>query len=310
VILTGTIFALIKLSPVINILAGKLAAQLLGYPTAYLLDPTDLIALIVLYGSWYLWLHPPKIQFRNLRMVAFALAAFSVIATSPQLPPPVFNRLIVVDGVLYIVGYQSGFPNDPIVAKSTVGGLVWDQVSPQDMKGLPYAFEPPTIPHQICLPEDPFHCFRITGSETIEMSEDGGQTWGIAWRPPPGRRYFMDRYVQGGLSIFSDPIIIDSGPYDLVLYDQRDKTYLLAAMGNEGVLRRALPSGEWERIAVLWAKPTPYGVNDWSASLWILRYEIGLWILFAGGALIWVCTRAWDVVKQHDSHVKDLLVLF
>lgn len=307
VILTGTIFALIKLSSPFNFMTGKLVAQLLGHPTAYLLDPTDLVALIVLYASWHLWLHPPKFRVRNLRWVALVAGALSVIATSPEIAPPVFNRLVVSDGVLYAAEYRPASADSLLVASSTDGGLTWDQVYLPDLQGLPYNFQSPSLPYQVCLPDDPSSCFRITGSETIEMSEDGGQTWQVTWRPPPGRGYFMDRYIHRFLLYSGDPKDIDSGPYDVAVYDYEGETYLLAAMGNEGVLRRVMPDGEWERVAVLWAEPTPYGINDWPTALWILRYEIGIWILFAGGILVWTSLRAWDVVKQHDPHVNDQL---
>jgi hypothetical protein len=263
--------------------------------------------LIVLYGSWHLWVHPPKIQFQHLRWAALVVGAYSVIATSPEIPPPVFNRLVVGDGVLYVAEYRPESPDNPLVASSSDGGLTWEQVYLPELQDLPYSFQPPSLPIQVCLPDDPSRCFGIPGTETIETSEDGGRTWQVSWRTSPGRRYFMDRYIQRFLFTSGDPKIIDPGPFDLVLYAHEGDAYLLAAMGNEGVLRRALPDGEWERIAVLWAEPTPYGIDDWSTVLWILRNEIGLWILLAGVILIWVSLRAWDVVKRHDPQVKDQL---
>lgn len=121
-----------------------------------------------------------------------------------------------------------------------------------------------TLPITHCLTENKDVCYQITGvsqerdgieyfypgTEHVRVSEDGGQSWQIAWEIPAGRRYFMSRFPKGcgGIAM---------GPYDLAINEMPEGHYVAVALGNQGILIRH-PDGTWERYGVLNAVPTPF----------------------------------------------------
>ena len=44
-----------------------------------------------------------------------------------------------------------------------------------------------------CVPSNMQLCYRLTGNEQIEASQNGGDSWQIDWRMPPGRKEYMAR---------------------------------------------------------------------------------------------------------------------
>ncbi len=50
-------FVLLKTSPSVNMLTAQFASVFIGAPAQIILDPTDLLALVVLLPGWKLWIH-------------------------------------------------------------------------------------------------------------------------------------------------------------------------------------------------------------------------------------------------------------
>ena len=53
--LTAAWFALLKTVPLVNSLTAQLASVFVGAPARLMLDPTDLVALVMLWPAWLLW---------------------------------------------------------------------------------------------------------------------------------------------------------------------------------------------------------------------------------------------------------------
>ena len=207
------------------------------------------------------------------------------MATSPPAPIPRIDRLIQVEGNLY--ASDTDYSYGGFIARGREGGVLWEfiwdeSVSEQVQRALDEEVAMPII---VCNPLDEQTCYRITGQEEIEVSSDGGQTWEIAWRVPPGRRAFLD-YSAGDKQV-------DLGPYDMLFFEQQGTSCLLVAMGNEGVMRRCMPDGPWERYAVYEARPTSFFEEDVVDALFIMRRKVNIWIGITLLILVFSCSVGW-----------------
>lgn len=260
--LTGTWFILLKTVPWANALTAQAASWLLGRPAAYALDPTDLLALAALPPAWWLWNRPPPANPRRVARVALAAAALASLATSPLPPFHQADRVGYSGGTVYAIDLDSS-----CIAYSTDGGTDWQVPYFEEQRAPAGTFHAVVYPLVACDPRDPQHCYRISGREEIEASSDGGQTWQVDWSIPAGRRTFMQRYLdQRG---YGRPL--DAPPRDIVFFEHGGSRYVLVAVGPEGVMRRLLPDGEWERIGICNAQPTPY--LDTKDVLLLVRWE-------------------------------------
>jgi WD40 repeat protein len=91
--LTGVWFALVKTAPWANALTAAALSRALGFPARIVLDPTDTLALIVLWPAWRLWAgmaKPEQHRRRPDRMawLSLGVASLAAIATTPPSTPP------------------------------------------------------------------------------------------------------------------------------------------------------------------------------------------------------------------------------
>lgn len=277
--ITAIWFALAKATPLGHALTVRAISALLGYQIAVELDPTDLIALAVLWPAWRLWRdEAARVNGGTpLRagLLVVALAALAGVATSPPYQEIVV-RLVAKDGEMraltkYGPAYRLEASDEWRLYESSDNGRTWSQVasipeSLRDEVARPLGGEV-----VVAQPGRPKSRYRIKAEERVEYSADGGNTWHTVWEIPAGRRQFMQRYRSGGL-LPGPPIVV--GPYDLAFTPDGSDT-LVVAMGTEGVLVRD-PSGVWSRHVVGMAGPTPFSTLYPSQWLFLLIFPEGL----------------------------------
>lgn len=304
---TALWFALIKTAPVVNEATEAFASWLVGGPTQIVLDPTDLIALVVLAPAWRLWSHleqmPSARPPGKLAYAALGLAALASIATSPCMPPSKVVRVVAFEGGLYAgLNFEEYSGQASLYARSEDDGQNWEQVDEAPEEVAAQLKESATLPMVVCDPADAQHCYRVNGDERVEESKDGGANWQVVWEIPAGRRKYMERWINQPLSCGSGHL--DMGPYDIVLFEKNGQPVVVVAMGNEGALVRN-QRGEWERHPVLGAGPTPFE----GGGLFITLIET-LWSLAAAVAvLLGFSAVGWRIVLRNkpDSNALNRL---
>jgi hypothetical protein len=130
IVITGVCFTLIKIVPAINLLAGEVLSRAIGYRTVFVLDSTDVVALIMLLPAWRLWKQPAPNARGRAGWVALAIGAAASLASSP---PSTQMGIVGVQAslprfTLDCIHYQL-FPsgqNDPIkTIEIAPDGKVW-----------------------------------------------------------------------------------------------------------------------------------------------------------------------------------------
>lgn len=293
--LTLLCFTLLKTLPAANHLAVA-GLRLAGLPAQIVLDPTDLLALAMLWPAWQLWRQaPPAAGPRAERpgwAGLFVLAAASLASLATSCPPaPYIDRLAVVEGVLY-TEYRY---HDEHYAASPDAGRTWATVDDVPMEFTRALNEPRPEVALACDPADEQHCFRLSNArDAVEESLDGGQTWRAVWQVPPGRRDFMGRY-EDRLPIQMCPDDYFSAvANDLIVLNPGQPT-LVVAMGFDGVLVHT-PASPWQRVAVLEARPTPFAAGEPWLAVQTTHWEFVLWAL--GGLVAALGLSAWSWRKQ------------
>ncbi len=248
VVVVGLWFALMKTAPAVNEVTTIVWSRLAGGPIAIALDPSDLLALVVLWPTWRLWQHEPGSRtvpgLNWLGFLALTIGALASLATS-------YPEVFPIDRVLYSQGewfaaslrYSS---EDPEYFHYDMERGIWDYLpGPPELATQELATSV-ELPIERCVEDGP--CYRVQGDERVLVSEDGGASWTVAWQIPSGRRLFMERFQQVGL--------MDLGPYDIAVAGTKESHRVVVAMGAQGVLMRH-PNGKWERQAVDLAEPRP-----------------------------------------------------
>ncbi|MCI0478592.1 MAG: hypothetical protein L0Y55_20315, partial [Anaerolineales bacterium] len=188
---TAIWFTLIKTTALGNALTEEMIARLLGVPVQIVLDPTDLIALLVLIPTWRLWNRAESPRPTRLSWIALGVASLAVMASSCP-PNARVDRIFHADGILY--AHYSTFYNRDLTTLwgkdsylfSKDNGRSWNNIcdyKTQKCQDIPSAVKSPTkLPIVECSREDPKKCYRIAAQDRVEESDDGGQTWRIAWQ--------------------------------------------------------------------------------------------------------------------------------
>jgi hypothetical protein len=305
--LTALWFTLIKTAPFANQATETFASWLVGGPAQIVLDPTDLIALVVIAPAWRLWTRleqtPSARPAGKLAYAALGLAALASIATSPCMPPSKVVRVVAFEGNLYArLNFEEYSGQAFQYAWSEDEGQKWEQVDEAPEEVAAKLKESAALPVVVCGPADAQHCYRVNGGERVEESKDGGASWQAAWEIPAGRRKYMERWINQPLSCGSGRL--DMGPYDIALFEKNGQPVVVVAMGNEGALVRN-QRGEWERRSVLGAGPTPFE----GGGLFITLNET-LWSLAAAVAvLLGYSATGWHIVLRNkpDSNALNRL---
>ncbi len=296
--ITAIWFAAMKTMPAANHWTQWLAGVIVGKPVRLVLDPTDLIALVALVPAWWLWLRleqPPPAQLPGKwAYAALGLAALASVATAPCFSPSRVMRVIAFENSLFARLDYGGQVLE--YAKSEDGGQRWEQVPVDEAPDEVAAqlAEPATLPVVVCDPAESQHCYRVNAEERVEESNDGGANWQTAWEIPPGRRDYMERWLRQPLNCRSD-FPLEMGPYDIAFFKESGRSAVVVAMGYEGALVDG-QSGQWERLSVLSAGPTPFD----GASLFITLNET-LWSLGVSIAvLLGYSAAGWRVILRNS----------
>jgi hypothetical protein len=227
--LVGIWFILLKTLPAMNFLTTDLTSLLLGIPTKFVMDPSDLAALFAMFPAWIIWRQPRPIKPTSAAYAALIIGSLAVMATSPVkwIVETVTNLEYYQDGIVYAADVRKQQNNIYPVAVSIDGGVTWEEateVNNIELKSLPITD---------CGRLNPEICYRLT--RIGELQELGPE----------------DEWVKVEE--------VDKDGYDMILFDWNEEEYVIVAIGIYGIMRRELPDGEWEVIHVLWAS-TPI---DW-----------------------------------------------
>ena len=219
----GVWFILIKTFPLVNFLTTGLASLLIGFPTKFVMDPTDLVALFAMFPAWIIWRQSSPIKPTSAAYAALLFGSLAVIATSPVkwIVDSVTNLEYYRDGIVYAADITKRENNIFPVAESLDGGVTWEEAT--EVNNI----ELKSLPLQHCGRLNPGICYWLTRSgELMIMGPE--REW----------KKVEDVNIEG---------------YDMILFDWNDKEYVIVAVGEHGILRRELPDGEWKVIPVLWA---------------------------------------------------------
>lgn len=217
----ATWFILLKTLQPVNFLTAQLIL-LIGIPSHYALDPTDIIALSAMLPAWLIWKQPSILKSTKPAYIALIIGSLAAIATSAREPTvyKVTNLEYYKDEIVYAADTDGWGENSYPIAKSLDGGTTW-QLDPEtrniEEKGLP-------IKH--CSHINWEICYRVTKNGQLQELVNSG-TWANV-------QQLENVHV-----------------YDLILAEWDDKEYVIVAAGGYGIWRCTLPDGQWSKISIL-----------------------------------------------------------
>ena len=260
------------------------------------MDPSDLLALASLPAAWALWrsLEQQPVRQAPSRLAYLALAAASLasLATSPPMREEV-DRVVVYGGQFYVGMFYDS--SDGVSAASSLDGFNWSGITDPDPAVQALLGEALSLPKQVCLERQPATCFRITGQEQVERSDDGGQNWTVDWKMPAERKLFLERYCTP--MCWYPP---DMTPRDLAVLESADGFTIVAVMGNQGVLTSqrtwadSRQDGSWQQAGVLSIKPIPLRATDLGVAAKVIAPEIVGSVLVGALAFLGLSVYAWN----------------
>lgn len=222
-------FTLLKTVPFANSLTAQFASLFIGGTAQLILDPTDLMALVVMWPAWRMWHQPRPIKPTRLAYVAFSIGAIASMATSSQewAVTKVTDLEFSEEGFLYAADQETFGKETYPVAKSLDGGLTWERDFGNERLPVDNV---KSYPVEVChrLHEFGPTCYRVTSDHQFEYKN-------ASW-----------------MKVFREDIVVKA--YDVVIIEWEGKQYMIVAIGKGGVLRRELPNGNWEIIPVINAK--------------------------------------------------------
>ncbi len=256
-------FGAIKTFPFANDWTENVLGFLLGYPTLIVLDPTDMIALVMLWPAWKLWVRTEsgtmRRQQKMIMALAFGVAIWGAMASQPCPETPTVWRVASSNGNFYIHygrGYDS-IPNDTDqfaeLYESTDFGKTWKPAGILPETVSDDFLTKNTLPVIVCSSDNPLQCYRITGNYSVEFSDDGAENWEEGWKAATYRLSYVKRTFYCG----KKP---ELQPRDIAVLPRETGDVLLVSMGNEGLLRYT-PEDGWNRLAFLEATPSSYRGN-------------------------------------------------
>ncbi|MCP4428256.1 MAG: hypothetical protein GY803_27520, partial [Chloroflexi bacterium] len=131
------------------------------------LDPTDLVALVVLWPAWRLWgqvaRQPHGKIPRAVAALALGAAAWATMATSCAAPPGI-QRVLAFENRIYI---QPAHMNVAFVSEDEA--RIWQNANPLPPEVAEAFQQPVHFPLERCVPENPNTCYRIEGKSKIDF---------------------------------------------------------------------------------------------------------------------------------------------
>jgi hypothetical protein len=203
------------------------------------------------------------------RYLLFTLALFvSVILSGCDpngLPYLAVNRVVIKDNTPYLLvlercswGVSCPSSEQNRYFTSSNEGKTWQELSSPPLEMQPAIESPGKYQAITCVPQDSRICYRVTGGEQVDFSNDGGQTWQIDWHQPIGRKTYMERDKLYTMLLH---VVPDTAPYSIGIIQNKDKYIVIAALGNQGVLVKS-ENGSWDRYAV--SPSIPSSVPDYA----------------------------------------------
>jgi hypothetical protein len=238
---TGVIFILIKATSLNTWLSSNLT-NLIGSPISVVQDKSDLLALLVLPVTLWLWVRPRVILKTRRLSGVILIAIFTLFTVADSAAPNIgITSIEFVDNT--IVGCNPYYSS----VQSNDGGQTW-QNSQHECKERIYS---PKYGEIIQDPNNGKIQYKFEPG-LIERSIDGGNTWqgDYQWNPPSEaeRMYYIasnHAYLSGDRPPFSGAVDPQTGD-------------VFFAMGHEGILKRAsgtdpkyswIASGEYIKIS-------------------------------------------------------------
>jgi hypothetical protein len=285
-IFTGLIFALTKTLPQANHATTEFWEFFAGGPVKMWLDPSDLLALPALLIGWFIWQgssnHAMHVALPALTLIA--IGSLAATATScAEVEMDFFNGVFCVSyfqnpsqdaDSKYVITINNG------TFLSNDNGTSWQrryydrfgQLQPHSLPSRPCIYRNPywwPYAHthdykrptwQLPNPTKPNEIYRFEPTKSIQLSEDGGQTWitayDLTWVVSEERMIGLNReqyhdetgdLIDIGPCSNYDPPKMPTGPYDAAFLPETGQLFI--AMGLDGLLVRQ-PSGEWEWVSV------------------------------------------------------------
>jgi hypothetical protein len=279
------IFAIANSLPAGHQSIVSLASRAFGFEVGWRLDPTDLIALISIVASAYLWTKTPESRVvpqlpraapRGGGWAALVAAALLTIANSPAPDPGIYcleERSGEIDAYAAYATYRS-----------TDGGLTWESLPSQSRDACPNPWANTSGASLTTSdPDDERHQYRVSPGESIEYSEDGGASWRMIYEVPR----VNEATAAATRRRLSSYALVRPAPIDAKV--DRATGNAVFAMGHSGVLVREAGNGAWRGVAVGTYRPS--AVNGVSDFLSLLLGEILLGIAAAFLAFCTLATR-------------------
>lgn len=230
-LLVGIAFTLIKTNIAVNQTFVGTFEKLFKLPIQIILDPSDLLALFSLAGSFYFWKgYRPKEQKLSFSKSFFFLGILLIftLADAPRPDYGITSLRISQDSIVATSTYAKYFSDD--------GGLSWEE--------HPTGNSLPENEHRIPTPtfitsEDGSLQVRIKENRKIEISTDNGKTWMLEYDLKPENEAQRAYYeITHAYNFGIQDMIIDPVSENIIF-----------AMGNEGILMRT-KTDEWKWISV------------------------------------------------------------
>ena len=300
---TALWFTLIKTLPFFSGLTGDILSSLMSLPVKIICDPTDMIALAMLFPAWKLRLSAGNGRMTKKRGLSYAMlfiASLVAMASGPSGNIRVITRLVVHENKIYTYHDYSKDPyasNDPYASSSyeenyysSDGGQTWERSNETlPLQVVDQFMVPSKLPFTLCLPKAPNTCYR-TGKETILESLDGGKTWNVSWRIPLGREEFLSRILARH----------HLGPYDLVSLDYNGEQVVVAAIGLQGVLVK-MSDAPWISVGVDGLGPIYFEARNINEAVDAIDEEIVALGLVA--IVLFLVNAFFNVVRKGDQGV-------
>lgn len=247
-----------------------------------------------------------KLAYQRISLV-FYIGIFTLMlsACSPAVyEVHVVEKIAVSNQVLYVQASEDcnycenvgGY----VYFASNDNGETWREVASPSVEIIQILERNQNNKSPICLSDDPQICYRITDTERVEFSVDGGVSWQVDWQIPVGRKYYMQRH-----SLYFSP---DTNPRDIKIIESGGGYFVAVAMGNQGVLVKT-SNGEWNRYAVGKASPTPYQSASFSEATDVLFNEWIVAILIAIGFFLFLSVSTWVSAYANSDPVLGRRVL-
>lgn len=230
----GLAFVVLKGGQNVNHSFVSFVRNTIGFPVSIVFDPTDLVALIALSGSFFFWRSQSgNDQKHSLKMGLIAVSLVSLVTVADLAGP---------DYGIYCLESS----DDLVVASSTYtdfasrdGGETWEEFK-EEWGWCERTLPEPGAPTQIGN-ED--LRVRFEPGNPIEISTDAGSTWQVEYETRPINQVMKAYYRK----FFSGNPIVESGPFNALI--ELNSGNVIFTMGYEGVLIRR-PDKTWHWVQV------------------------------------------------------------